>query len=445
LLPHEKPLKNESATTAGPGSHDPYKPNEIAASKNKSHNKLGQIGKLNFGTFASSGERGTPVAPSDVRDYNPNHNRIMSWSARFTHRKSDSEGKGGFGSQTARVLHLEGAYNGMPNGAGFKMAQTPSAYDAKVDEKGRSWEMHSVAEIEKGHTSAAFASTSKQRQNVVLPSADVPGPGAYYPNDACTIEHLPGANPESNIVSKVGRDGRYSADTLDPNVDRQTPPQVGPGSYDPKVTNDGQLSTVRATPERACARRERFGRTALLARRCAAAVGTHDAGARPPTRVYAWCVCARSLRRALRRSRSSAGRPPSSLAIYARCGLVGLATTANSTRLELTRQQRTQRGSRVDRALLGELQGWRERCTAIAVTGQSSRLGLSADALLASRMGIHSPGLPWRQGERPRRERPSGTRRRPVIVTASLGTQTPFQRGGARETCTGYRIGPDRA
>jgi hypothetical protein len=142
-----------------------------------------------------------------------------------------AEGEIGFGSKEERVLDLHReVWN-----EGEKQTPGPGHYDAKVDEKGKEWEMHAITEAEAGHKSAAFASTSKQRENAALPSADIPGPGTYNPNDACTIEHLPGANPESNIVSKVGRDGRYGGDTV-VGVDPHIGATIGPGSYESQST-----------------------------------------------------------------------------------------------------------------------------------------------------------------------------------------------------------------
>ena len=67
---------------------------------------------------------------------------------------------------------------------------------------------------------------------VVLPNAFVPGPGAYKPDDSATIEHLPGANPKANPLSKTGRDHHFVADNLDGmGEDSSTQPHVGPGSY----------------------------------------------------------------------------------------------------------------------------------------------------------------------------------------------------------------------
>ena len=80
------------------------------------------------------------------------------------------------------------------------------------------------------------------------PSVAAPGPGAYLGydgGDLYVLQHasLPGANPNSNLVSKVGRGGRFTGDgVVSPAY--ATGPNVGPGSYSPAMNNDGVLSTI---------------------------------------------------------------------------------------------------------------------------------------------------------------------------------------------------------
>ena len=96
---------------------------------------------------------------------------------------------------------------------------------------------------------AVFKSQS-QRIGDILPKAvlDNPGPGTYNSDHSLTINHLPGANPKSNLVSKVGRDSRVTADTVGtPGL--MTGPDVGPGQYDPRTTIDGELNTIVARVE----------------------------------------------------------------------------------------------------------------------------------------------------------------------------------------------------
>ena len=113
---------------------------------------------------------------------------------------------------------------------GVAITAGPAAYDSQVDERGREQNMHTMSSGEK-MKSASFASTM-QRPGVVLRSAYVPGPGAYKPKDHLTVNHLPGANPESNPISKTGRDHHFVADNLDgTGDDSTTQAHVGPGSY----------------------------------------------------------------------------------------------------------------------------------------------------------------------------------------------------------------------
>ena len=148
-----------------------------------------------------------------------------------------------FGATEARVLdmHMEAWNEG-------EKTPGPAAYSAMVDEKGREWNT-SVMNGHEQMKSWTFASTVKQRSDITLPSVDNPGPGAYDPKDQLTIEHLPGANPESNIISKVSRDSRYVGDVL---VEQSVAVNelVGPGSYDPKVTVDGALDTIGARSQK---------------------------------------------------------------------------------------------------------------------------------------------------------------------------------------------------
>ena len=117
----------------------------------------------------------------------------------------------------------------------------------QLDEKGKEYEMSCRGDGE-SMKSASFASKVAQRGAFVLPSAPNPGPGAYNPKDDATIEHLPGANPAANPISKVNRDARYVGDTM-VKTGHQTGPGVGPGSYDPRVTIDGAGDSVGGRSE----------------------------------------------------------------------------------------------------------------------------------------------------------------------------------------------------
>ena len=155
--------------------------------------------------------------------------------------RSSSEGKllSGFGGQAERILDMR---TEMWNEG--EKTPGPAAYNPLLTEVGREFEM-SVRNGVETMKSAVFASKSERTADNSLPSRDNPGPGAYDIKDALTISHLPGANPDSNIVSSVGRDSRFSADQVG-RQEHVTPPGVGPGLYDPKVTNDGGLATIES-------------------------------------------------------------------------------------------------------------------------------------------------------------------------------------------------------
>ena len=68
-------------------------------------------------------------------------------------------------------------------------------------------------------------------------------------NVAATIEHLPGANPASNMVSSVSRDARFTSDTLLYEGTMTTQPSVGPGAYTPQQNVDGSHPTIEARAE----------------------------------------------------------------------------------------------------------------------------------------------------------------------------------------------------
>ena len=155
------------------------------------------------------------------------------YDAKQTFQTSSKAGKAGFGGVEKRSLLLSNMIT-KPPGSGWtgpiEDTPGPAAYDSQVDEKGREHNMYTLNGVEK-MKSAAFASKS-QRATVVLPNAFVPGPGAYKPDDSATIEHLPGANPKANPLSKTGRDHHFVADNLDGmGDDSSTQPHVGPGSY----------------------------------------------------------------------------------------------------------------------------------------------------------------------------------------------------------------------
>ena len=253
MLPHEHNIKfNENLSSVGPGQYDPYTFAEMAATSRASYSLPAQHGKGNFGSNgparAPVGMLRTPVKDAgDPGAYNPNENRGVAATARSFFGKSNLAGMGGFGTRSKREMRLEGAApTSGGSSTGWKAEPTPgpAAYNPLLTEVGREFEM-SVRNGVETMKSAVFASKSERTADNSLPSRDNPGPGAYDIKDALTISHLPGANPDSNIVSSVGRDSRFSADQVG-RQEHVTPPGVGPGLYDPKVTNDGGLATIES-------------------------------------------------------------------------------------------------------------------------------------------------------------------------------------------------------
>ena len=251
MLPHEREIKyNENLSKVGPGQYDPYAHTDIAATARASYSRPAKEGKGNFGSNdaarASVGLLLTPV--KDVGDpgaYSPEANKGIAATARSFFGRSNLAGVGGFGAVSRRIFRLEGP---LPNGSGapgFKADVTPgpAAYNPVLTEKGKEFDM-SVREGAETMQSAVFASKAPRIGDVfTMAQEQLPGPGAYDPNDKMTINHLPGANPESNILSQVGRDSRFTSDLVG-RQEHLTPPDVGPGAYEPKVTNDGELSTL---------------------------------------------------------------------------------------------------------------------------------------------------------------------------------------------------------
>ena len=166
---------------------------------------------------------------------------MLSWSLLPVFPRAFADGHVAFGALQKRVLDMR-----KENWNEGEKTPGPAAYKVEVDEKGREWQMSTMATGER-MKSATFASTTAQRGDFLLPGAvDIPGPGAYTPNDAITIPHLPGANPDTNIVSKVGRASRYVADSMVSN-NGAAGPEVGPGTYEAHLIGTIKKE-VRAAP-----------------------------------------------------------------------------------------------------------------------------------------------------------------------------------------------------
>ena len=139
----------------------------------------------------------------DPGDYEPQIYLSLSRHAQQSFNRSASEGKllSGFGGQADRTLDFRSdAWNEGEKTPG------PAGYTPQQDEKGLEWDM-SVMNGAETMQMASFASKTP-RIGEILPKSqvDIPGPGTYDPKDHLTINHLPGANPDSNPISMVNRD-----------------------------------------------------------------------------------------------------------------------------------------------------------------------------------------------------------------------------------------------
>jgi len=258
-LPHESlhGVASEAEATPGPGQYDP-RVTELGAgltadaATKDTFATSAKAGKAAFGTQSAgiteiaTDKNGVTVASGwqtpgmgDMNAYDPNINREMAHHAKTTFQTQSKAGKAGFGGTEKRTLLLANIRTKPPaNGWTGPIEDTPgpAAYDSQVDEHGREQNMTTMNSGEK-MKSASFASTM-QRPGVVLRNAYVPGPGAYKVSEKLTVNHLPGANPDSNPISKTGRDHHFVADNLDGmGDDSSTQAHVGPGSYNSHYHN----------------------------------------------------------------------------------------------------------------------------------------------------------------------------------------------------------------
>ena len=257
-LPHEVvgPVKE---ATPGPGSYDPQvdelgRENEMAVRKGAE--------TMQNSVFVSKTKRtGYPIPDhmGDPGSYDPAANRAIAHDvkAEKSFNSVVQSGKGGFLAQSVRELVIPADLNGEAQPTrndgiketansvhtGLQQTPGPAAYEPKTTEIGKEFDM-SVRDGAETMPNAVFKSTTARAVGLVHASeADVPGPGTYNPSDKQTINHLPGANPEANLMSKVSRGGRYTADTVGtPGL--MTGEEVGPGSYDPMRDIDGELNTL---------------------------------------------------------------------------------------------------------------------------------------------------------------------------------------------------------
>jgi hypothetical protein len=246
-LPFELDDRNTQPGVPGPGSYDPQV-TEVGSEACMSVRKGAELMRSSSfapghikGAMASSDHMGDPGA------YNPNHNRTIAHdtAAEKTFNTLMQTGKGGFGAQQERELTLAPDFNGEhqpTNVAGIQATPGPAGYTPLLTETGREAEM-SVRNGVETMPMAVFQS-KVARIGDITPHAMLgnPGPGTYDPNPDILMHNLPGQNMNSNLMSKVGRDSRFTADIVGNAV--STPDQVGPGLYSPKATNDGTLNTI---------------------------------------------------------------------------------------------------------------------------------------------------------------------------------------------------------
>ena len=247
-LPHEKPLEKVHSKTPGPGVYNPEASVEVANEAKKTFNAKAKHGSSGFLTTAPLGlnaRDGRDMQANDAGDpgtYNPNANRVLAHDAKKTFQTSYKAGKGAFGSthtsMTKRVMQLDIMGEGETPG--------PDAYNADKATASTKIAMSAMDEREK-MPSSAFRSAG--RKTTKVPQQDQPGPGAYNPNPEATMEALPGASMRSNIVPKSGREISLGGSDVDSNVQNATSAITGPGSYDPRSTNDGERNTIEARVE----------------------------------------------------------------------------------------------------------------------------------------------------------------------------------------------------
>ena len=224
-----KARKERKEVMPGPGTYSPVKMGttaEALAGSSAFKSKMDRAAALP--STAVLNQVGDPGAYED-----PKAHISIAATSKNTARKASKDGKAGFGGTEKRELLMSNMTTKPPT-AGWtgpvEDTPGPAAYESQVDEKGREQNMYTMSSGEK-MKSASFASKMK-RPGVALSTAYVPGPGAYTPNDKITIEHLPGANPMSNTISKTGRDHHFVSDNLDgTGDDSSTLAHVGPGSY----------------------------------------------------------------------------------------------------------------------------------------------------------------------------------------------------------------------
>ena len=244
-LPHMLLNQTEFREGLGPGAYNPFDRKECASITTSSYNQQNLEGKGGFGSKSEQHDiKVYDNGTGDPGKYDPNEgnpNREIASQAKKSFRTANIEGKGSFNAELPRVLPLHGApHIGEPH-IGFKPEKTPgpAAYDLSKQIGVGDMTNLEGAELMK---SSSFASESPQRGKWSLPQAENPGPGTYDPNWD-SIYPLPMKYP----VPFSARDTRFPGDSII--RDSQTGPHIGPGTYEPEVTNDGQRNSIEVRAE----------------------------------------------------------------------------------------------------------------------------------------------------------------------------------------------------
>ena len=212
----------------GPGHYDPKRPGSTSRDLTAS-SAFRSKSSRHFDPVKLYGHDGDPGA------YEPTVYLSLVLQAKHTFSQAIQEGKVGFGATADRILSFRrSAWN-----EGEKNNPGPSHYNPQVTENGKEHDMTTLNGVE-CMKSAAFSSESKQI--ATYHDEAVPGPGQYDPNFD-SVEPV-----ATNMMPQTGRDAVVPG-TL-PVKFASTTPGVGPGTYDPIVTNNGELDTIGARVER---------------------------------------------------------------------------------------------------------------------------------------------------------------------------------------------------
>ena len=218
-------LKHRAAKffVPGPGTYEPRRPQS-------SHRDLAGSTSFRSKTDRDKTPPSTPLnaQTSDPGAYEPNINQLASKS-KESFQRSAKAGTAGFGSKSERSLKLEilGGDDHTPGPASYEMENFGSSNKSA---------MSSILE-RNNMPSSSFRSAG--RIELSSQRKDTPGPGAYSVNDAATIIHEPGANPNNNGLSRLGRG--FASGDVDRLAMNATAPITGPGSYESH--REGSIST----------------------------------------------------------------------------------------------------------------------------------------------------------------------------------------------------------